>query len=156
MEISRRSHGDEREVRACEGVSPGRISAVSALSARRKKANHPSGQVAECAAERVHPRIHPHGGMTGRYIQLRHPQDFGIWPMAAKLTDLTEEFGALSTADLDAVSDVSDKAMTSITDSILMNCFIDKDILDLIHTELFYRIKKAFRPLRSGRADERV
>ena len=54
--------------------------------------------------------------------------------MAAKLTELTEEFGALSTADLDAVSDVRDKAMTSITDSILMNCFIDKDILDLIHT----------------------
>ena len=38
--------------------------------------------------------------------------------------------------DLDAVSDVRDKAMTSITDSILMNCFIDKDILDLIHIKL--------------------
>ena len=75
--------------------------------------------------------------MASREVQLRHPQDFGIWPMAAKLTELTDEFGTLSTADLDAVSDGRNKAMTSITDSILMNCFIDKDILDLIHTELF-------------------
>jgi hypothetical protein len=42
--------------------------------------------------------------------------------VAAQLAELREEFGTFTTADLYAVSDVKDKAMTSITDSILANC----------------------------------
>lgn len=45
--LSLRPQPDVTETRACEGISPGRISAVSALSARRKKTIHPSGQVAK-------------------------------------------------------------------------------------------------------------
>lgn len=45
--LSLRPEPDVTETRAFEGVSPGRISAVSALSARRKKAIHPSGKVAK-------------------------------------------------------------------------------------------------------------
>lgn len=86
---------------------------------------HPSGQVAKLPTKLIHLLRDSDGSMASREVQLRHPQDFGIWPVAAKLAELTEEFGTLSTADLDAVSDVRDKAMTSITDSILMNCFID-------------------------------
>ena len=126
--------------------------------------------VAEFAAEGVH-------GIAGTEVAVRYnsvvsdvkakfgdSKDLDTGPLLAGEEEHTDKLGvgeACGTDDV-AVSEVRHRAVANSKDSVFIMVFIDENIFNQFHTYTVQKFKvqefkgKALRPLRSGRAGERV